>query len=271
MRFDEATAVELIGENRFGGHIHDGWDIGGNANGGYLMALAARALMAASGRPDVVTMTSHFLSPGRVGAVTIDVTPIKTGKRFATAHATVMTAEGRPVITVLAATGDVSAYDGLTRTEPPIELPPPDECLARRPLNFEHGFHERFDVRIHPDDSHFNEGTPSGKALMRGWLRPHDGETIDGTVVIQAFDAFPPNVFNVTDIGTGWVPTVELTAHLRARPAGEWLRCRFSTRFIGGGMFEEDGEIWDEAGTFIGQSRQLALLPRSTEPLAAAL
>jgi acyl-coenzyme A thioesterase PaaI-like protein len=262
MRFDEATAVEAIGENRFRAHIHEGWDIGGNANGGYLMALASRALMAASGRPDVITMTSHFLSPGRVGVVIIEATPIKAGKRFATAQATVKTEEGKPVITVLAATGDVSDTDGLTRAEPPVELPAPDRCFARPPLHFEHGFHERFDVRIHPDDAHFNEGTPSDQALMRGWIRPHDGEPIDGTLVIQAFDAFPPNVFNITDIGTGWVPTVELTAHVRARPVGEWLRCRFTTRFIAGGMFEEDGEIWDENGTFVGQSRQLALLPR---------
>jgi acyl-CoA thioesterase len=262
MRFDEATAVEAIGENRFRAHIHEGWDIGGNANGGYLIAVAARALTAASGRPDVITVTSHFLSPGRVGAVMIEVTPIKTGKRFATAQATVMTADRKPVITVLGATGDLSDNSGPTRTVDPVELPSVDECLPRSPLHFENGFHERFDIRIHPDDAGFADGRPSGRALMRGWFRPHGGELIDGITVVQACDAFPPNVFNTSEIGTGWVPTVELTAHVRARPVGEWLRCRFTTRFIAGGMFEEDGEIWDESGTFIGQSRQLALLPR---------
>jgi hypothetical protein len=172
MRFDEATAVEQIDENRFDGHIYDGWDIAGNANGGYLMALAARALMAASGRPDVVTMTSHFLSPGRVGPVTIDVTPVKTGKRFATATAAVVNSDGKPIITVLGATTDLTTSVGPTRTNTPADMPWPEECLSRRPIHFEHGFHERFDVRIHPDDAQFSTGNPSGDALVRGWIRP---------------------------------------------------------------------------------------------------
>ena len=42
--------------------IHPGWDIAGNANGGYLLAVAARALAGATGRPDPVTVTAHYLS-----------------------------------------------------------------------------------------------------------------------------------------------------------------------------------------------------------------
>jgi Acyl-CoA thioesterase C-terminal domain len=59
-----------------------------------------------------------------------------------------------------------------------------------------------------------------------------------------------------------WTPTVELTAHVRARPAAGWLRCVFTTRFVTGGFLEEDGEVWDETSTLVAQSRQLALIPR---------
>jgi len=59
-----------------------------------------------------------------------------------------------------------------------------------------------------------------------------------------------------------WTPTVELTAHVRASPAPGWLRCRFSTRFVTAGFLEEDGEVWDSTGRLVGQSRQLALVPR---------
>ena len=74
-------------------------------------------------------------------------------------------------------------------------------------------------------------------------------------------DAFPPTIFNTT-IPVAWVPTVELTAHVRARPAPGWLRCSFRTRFVTGGFLEEDGEVWDAGGTLVAQSRQLALVPR---------
>jgi hypothetical protein len=39
----------------FGGHIAPGWDIAGNANGGYLLAIAGRALTQATGQPELVT------------------------------------------------------------------------------------------------------------------------------------------------------------------------------------------------------------------------
>jgi hypothetical protein len=68
-------------------------------------------------------------------------------------------------------------------------------------------------------------------------------------------------VFNL-DMPPGWVPTVELTVHVRAVPTPGPLRCVFRTRFVHGGMFEEDGEVWDSSGTLVALSRQLALLPR---------
>ena len=46
------------------GAIAPGWDIAANANGGYLMAIVARALSVALDRPDPVTISAHT-SPGK--------------------------------------------------------------------------------------------------------------------------------------------------------------------------------------------------------------
>jgi hypothetical protein len=73
-------------------------------------------------------------------------------------------------------------------------------------------------------------------------------------------DALPPVTF---DLGLfGWAPTIELTVHVRAVPAPGWLQVRHATRNLAGGLFEEDCEVWDEAGRLVAQSRQLARTPR---------
>ena len=46
--FDLATAVHEQQNGEYSGVVHDGWDIRGNANGGYVMALVASAMRSAS-------------------------------------------------------------------------------------------------------------------------------------------------------------------------------------------------------------------------------
>jgi hypothetical protein len=81
--FAAATRVRPDGPDRWTGVIEPGWDIAGNANGGYLLAMAVRALVAATGRPDPVTVTAHYLAPVRPGQVGIRTEVVRAGRRFA--------------------------------------------------------------------------------------------------------------------------------------------------------------------------------------------
>ena len=69
-------------------------------------------------------------------------------------------------------------------------------------------------------------------------------------------------VFNRPEFPVGWSPTLELTVHVRGVPAPGPLRCRFASRSIADGMFDESGELWDSTGRLVAHSRQLALVPR---------
>lgn len=87
-----------------------------------------------------------------------------------------------------------------------------------------------------------------------------DGREPDPLMLLLAVDTLPPVSF---DLGLpGWAPTLELTAHVRARPAPGWLRVRTSTRNLAGGLLEEDAEVWDSRDRLVAQSRQLARAPR---------
>jgi acyl-CoA thioesterase len=260
--FAAATAVQPAAPGEWAGSIAPGWEIAGNANGGYLLAMAARALAGAAGRPDPVTVTAHYLSPGRTGDVRIATQILKDGKRFATGTAT-MFAGDRPLLAVLGTLGDLSQAAGPELIEgAPPELPSPEECVRVVPAGtFPPPFMGHVDLRLHPDDAAFATGHQSGQPLMRGWFRLPDDEPVDSIALLCAVDAFPPTAFNAR-LPIAWTPTVELTAHIRANPAPGWLRCRFATRFVTAGFLEEDGEVWDSTGRLVGQSRQLALVPR---------
>ncbi len=262
MTFSSDTAVRPDGDGRYLGEIAPGWDIGGNANGGYLLALAIRAMREESARPDPVTITGHFLAPGRVGPVTIVTDVVKRGRTFTTLTAALEAADRR-LVQVIGAFGDLETASGpeLLESGPP-DLPPPDACFAVEPTDrFPPPFMGRVELRLHPDDAGFANGTPSGEPRVRGWFRLRDSEPMDTLALVLAVDAFPPTAFNAR-LPVAWTPTVELTAHFRSRPAPGWLRCAFTTRFVTSGFLEEDGEVWDATGRLVAQSRQLALVPR---------
>ena len=137
MTFAADTAVARIDERTYGGEVHDGWDIGGNANGGYLLAVAARAMRDASGRPDPVSITAHYLRPGKPGPVTVDVETVKEGRTFASVRGNLLDAAGQPLLSLLGTFGtlgsteDANDHHELVDAAPP-ELPSFEECRPRQ-------------------------------------------------------------------------------------------------------------------------------------------
>ena len=264
MSLTRDTRPHRIDADRWATPVREGWDIRGNANGGYLLALCARAMAAHAERPDPITITAHYLSPGKVGEATLAARTVKAGRQLATVSAT-LAAGDRPLLQVLGAFGDLSVRGSFPEriVGAPPDLPPPDQCVRMHAQSVAAPslFRERVDLLLHPDDARFVDGMPSGESRLRGWFRLVNDEPMDTVALLLAADAFPPTIFN-TSLPLGWAPTVELTVHVRARPAPGWLRAHFSHRFASSGFIEEDGEVWDSEGTLVAQSRQLALLPR---------
>ena len=264
-RFAHDTSVRPEAEGRYAGAIRENWDIGGKANGGYMLAMAARAMALETACPDPVTITAHFLHPGSPGPVQVLARTVKSGKRFSVATGR-LESGGAAVLQVLGTFGTLSSGGGAyQRIEAaPPDLPPPEACVRQDTARGAPRIYESVDLRLHPDDAGFLRGEPSGQLRTRGWFALPHGEVADVFALLLAVDAFPPTAFNGR-LPVAWTPTVELTAHLRARPAPGWLRACFSTRFVSAGFLEEDGEVWDSTGRLVAQSRQLALLPRAAE------
>lgn len=264
MSFATASSV-FGGPSSWKADIPEGWDIFGITNGGFLMAVATRAMGGEATGRQLISATGSYLNPVGPGPVGIDVAVLKTGRSLSTLRAT-LTRDDKDllcVIGVFAETDRLKPDEDLVIGEPPA-LPAPEECM--RALPSEGGplpppFTSKVEVRVDPRDAIAPDGRPSGHAVMRGWFRLLDDESLDAHAVVLATDALPPAIFN-SPYPAGWTPTIDLTVQVRnPRPEG-WLACRFSTRFVTDGMLEEDGEIWDQTGRLVALSRQLALVPR---------
>ncbi|CAM5413678.1 hypothetical protein SCALM49S_05113 [Streptomyces californicus] len=88
---------------------------------------------------------------------------------------------------------------------------------------------ERLDIKLDPAHRRLGDRrAPPGKGEMRGWFGLADGRDPDALSLLLTVDALPPTSF---ELGlTGWTPTVELTTHIRCRPAPGPLRVRDTTR-----------------------------------------
>lgn len=259
--FDDDTAVEAVGEGSFRGAVSDRWLIGDHPNGGYVLAIALRALARSLPHPDPLTVTAHYLRPPEPGPVDVAVERVRAGRGHSTAEARLVQG-GRERVRALATYGDLGRASGPTavRVERPV-LPPPEECLtlfdAPEALASPPELRWRLDTRLAPTTG-WLRGARSGVARTEGWARFADGREPDAVAVAFFADAFPPAAFELTEVA--WVPTLELTVHLRARPAPGWLQGRFESRALVDGYLEEDGLLWDAEGRLVAMSRQLALL-----------
>lgn len=260
--FDEDTAVERAGD-AWRADVSDRWDIGVNPNGGYALAIVVRAMADALDAPDPLTVTAHFLRPPDHGPADIEVDVVRAGRRFGTASGALVQG-GRPRVQALATFGDLGSTRGPTLVDAlPPDLPPVDECvplLSGRPaegVGAAPAIMHRFDTRL-PAALGWTRGERGGEPSLAGWTRFADGRPPDLLSLVLFADGFPPPILDV--VTASWVPTLELTVHLRGHPRAGWLRAMFRSRVLRNGLLEEDGELWDEDGELVAMSRQLAMV-----------
>lgn len=89
MTFASDTAVLPAGEDRWKGVIAPDWDIFGNANGGYMLSIAARASSLAAGNRRPVSVTGQYTRPCHTGPIDIDTHIVRHGRRFSVVRSTI--------------------------------------------------------------------------------------------------------------------------------------------------------------------------------------
>ncbi|MFF3953745.1 thioesterase family protein [Streptomyces sp. NPDC001890] len=268
--FDRDTAVTLREEGVYDAELSAGWTIIHAVNGGYLLAMLGRALGQALPHPDPFSVSAHYLTASVPGPAVIRTQTVRTGRTLSTGQASLFqfAEDGTEVerIRVIATYGDLDGLSDEVRTSAkPPAIPPMEHCLGPSdnpaPIPGSSAITERLDIKLDPATVGWAIGAPSGKGEMRGWFGLADGRDADPLSLLLTVDALPPTSF---ELGLkGWTPTIELTTHIRCRPAPGPLRVSITTRNLAGGFLEEDADVWDSADRLVAQSRQLARAPRA--------
>jgi hypothetical protein len=260
VRFSDVSAVARRTPTGFAADVDPDWTIGGKPNGGYLLAMLGRAAIAAGGQPDVLAASAHYLRAPDPGPADIEATVLRAG-RSASQLRVRMSQDGRDCVEALLTTGRLDPADAPYWA---AGLPSPgthayEDC---EPLawGLPDGRHvaimRQVEVRLEPGSAGFMRGSPSGRGELRGWLSLPAGEPFDPVSLLYAVDAFPPATFDVEM--SGWVPTFELTAYVRAVPAPGPVRVLQRAQLIQGHRVDEACFVWDREGRLVAQATQLA-------------
>lgn len=256
--FDADTTPSPSGAGRYEVTLTDRWTTGnGTCNGGYVLAAALRAAQAEVEGDDLLTVSATFLRPGVPGPAGVTTEVIRRGRRITTTE-TGLSQNGKEVLRATVQTSPFAARSGGTweRHRAPA-LPAPEDC---RPAEHrgESGITitEQIEYRMR-DVPDWVSGELSGDPTLEFWVRFTDGRPADLLALPFLADSFVPAALNT---GAAGGVSVQLTAYLQRVPADGWVACRQTSRHLVDGCCEEDVEMWDSHGQFVGQTRQLLLL-----------
>jgi len=261
--FDAATRIAPLGAGRYDATLDERWSIGGKLNGGYLLAVAARAALAEAGpgHEHPLATTGAFWAPATAGPALVTVEPLRLGRGTSVLRARLSSPDGGAgYLEALVTLGRIADGDPLVPGPPPPALPPEDRC-PRLPVDagpFQVPLLALIAERLDPATAGFGAGRPSGAGELRGWVRFDDGRDADPLALICIADALPPPSFDVPGLQFGWTPTLQYSAFVRAVPAPGPLRVRTVAHSIGGGAMDETCEVWDCTDRLVAVAHQLA-------------
>ena len=263
--FENETAIRATGDGVWSTRLSNDWNIGDICNGGYALIPSLRAMAEIAEQPHPITVTTHFLRPsfGDIDGI-VEAELVRRGRTLATARSS-FAQNGKTNLTSIAAFGDLGRCVGSTHEielRPP-EITPRDRCVQRdaEGQGVSLSILNRVDVLIDPKLAVPGE---SDQAVMEGWIRFADAAPPSALALPFFADAFPPPLYAKFGM-VGWVPTIELTVHVRRQPNSEWLIGRFECDDLVNGRMIETGALWDETGQLVARSRQVGLLLEQPE------
>ena len=250
--------MTATGGGRYDVNLSAGWTILGKPNGGYLMAMLARAAVAEVAQTQVLAASAHYLHSPAPGPAWIETTVLRAGRSASQVRARLHQGE-RVCVEALVTVGN-SRSGGYEWNETPLPTVAAWSECVRLPSTGPGGMAvtimDQVDLRLDPTTLGFAAGRPSGRGVLAGWLALPGGADFDDISLVMALDCYPPATFEISP--SGWVPTLEFTTYIRALPAPGPVRVVQRVGAIEGDLVDETCQIWDSTDHLVAQGTQLA-------------
>jgi acyl-CoA thioesterase len=257
------AALEPISDGRFAVELSPIYTIMGHPHGGYLQCIVANGALAAASAQggthlNATAVTTNFVNAPVVGPAELRVEVRRIGRGVSYVYAALFQNE-ELTIESLVTLGTFRENSALRYQDArPVELAPLEQCFPWTGTE-DVRISEVMDSRFDPSTSGWWQGKRSTQAEIRSWLRLDDGEASwDAWNVLFASDGLPPATLPLGS--SGWVPTLQLTSYVRRPPTSEWLRARQWAVVVAEGLVDERCELFDEAGTLVASSTQIAMV-----------
>ena len=256
------TDLREVGPGRYEALLPEEWTALQGVHGGYVAALAVRAVTQTMADPSrtLRAATFGFIRGVQPGAATFAVEQVRIGRSLATYHVSVGQGDGPPsVVGRMHLSPPWEGAEFSDVTPPTLVAPPPDAVRFVIPGGRGHVHH--LPTWLHPETTMF-----AGRAHARwmAWTRPTDPDRVDAEWLTMLGDYFPPAVA-VRNTAPSRAVTIEYSIQIHTSAphfplaTDQHLTCEMHATHAASGFAVEDGTVWAPDGTLLATVRQTRL------------
>ncbi len=271
-KFARDTAVEKVSGGCYHTVLPEDWNCPVVPHGGFMAAVALRAMAAELDEPEqsLRTSTTAFAAQVPAGPVEIDVNVLRRGRSMSQASATVR-AEGEDAgHTTVAVFGRPRPGFEFTDVTMP-DVPAPDDCPSFRDPPPEGAperkmampFWDLVEGRAAAGHAPWDDYVPTSSERSAWhrfdeppWL---DDGSLDPLSLVTLADTMPGAVGERMGPGRAWYlpPSADLTVHILGAARSEWILTRNRARHAADGYASLEMELWDANGSLVAYGTQV--------------
>ncbi len=262
------------GDGRYTAELSDAWAIWG-PNGGYLAAVALRAVGAEAQLARPASFVCHFLGVAAFGPVELGIETVLQAKRAQSVRVS-MTQDGRRILEGLAwVVGD--DLDGMAHdAAPPPAVPGPGELQSVEELEAAHGVrHDTHPLFANLEQRPLDwvadwDSRPASEPVHRSWYRFRPTATfadpwVDAGRLLVMVDTFqwPAAARGHASASLGHIaPSLDLACRfhrLDVAARAEWLLVEARSPVAADGLVAGTASVWDVGGRLLASGGQQML------------